>query len=769
MTNDHDGAQVVTLPSPERSAQARFGTVGGVFTPCVLTILGVIMFMRTGDVVGHVGLWRALVILAMAKAITTLTTMSLSAIATNTEVRTGGVYFMISRTLGPDFGGAIGLTLFVSQAVSIAFYVIGFTEAFFGIFAGPGSTLSQLAADLPIQQLTSTAIICLIFFVTFKGADVAIRVQYPILAVLLASVVGFLVGGALAFDAEHFSANLGANPDSTAGFWILFALFFPAATGITAGANMSGDLKDPARSIPRGTLLAIGFTAVVYLLQIILMAGFGAQSSLGSFTDSGGLLDGPAAFRALTDMSLVGPLVVAGVFAATLSSALGSFLGAPRILQAMGKDRLFAGLGYFGHGHGPSDEPRRATVLSLAIAVVIVWLGGLNAVAQVISMFFLIAYGMINLSAFVEGRGGNPSFRPRFRLFGWPAALAGAVGCGVAMVKIDETYAIVAMIIAASIYFALRGRTSSNWGDAKRGYVFSRTRQNLLTLESMTPDPKNWRPVLMVLTENADREQKLVQCASWLESGRGLLSVLEIASERELDVSARLDIRHHHIQRIRGILHEHEVVGFADSVVVPDAIEHLDAVVQAYSIGSLRPNTLMVSIPPPSQTERRARIGSMLAALAPFGLNVVLYKGGRVEESRRRRGKQIHVWWHGQRNGSLLALFAYLASCHSHWSKATIRMLRVVKSDEEHLEAEQSMTELMAAARLAVHVEVVLSQRPVSELIVERSGEADLVMLGLRQRDVTDFESFVTDRDPLLMQLPPTLLVLSNGEADLLA
>ncbi len=746
--------------STEQRAQARFGTFGGVFTPCVLTILGVIMFMRSGYVVGHTGFWRAIMILLMAKAITTLTTLSLSAIATNTEVRTGGVYYMISRTLGPDFGGAIGLTLFVSQAVSIAFYVIGFSEALFGV-AAPGvmgpAEISSIA-PLAYEQWVSSGVIVLLFLVTFKGADLALRAQYAILAVLLASVVVFTIGGVLAFKGSNFSDNMGSGAGDTHGFWIVFAVFFPAATGITAGANMSGDLKNPAESIPKGTLYAILFTAFVYVLQLILLAGY---------TDSAALQKDP--FGALKNMSIFGPLVIAGVFAATLSSALGSFLGAPRILQAMGKDRLLRPLIYFGTGHGAADEPRRATVLSLLIALAVVWIfgaGGLNAVAGVISMFFLIAYGMINLSAFVEGRGGNPSFRPRFKLFGWPAALVGSIGCAVAMFKIDETYAVISSAIAAAIYFGLRGRATGDWGDAKRGYVFSRTRDILLTLEEMTANPKNWRPVLAVVTEDAERDRQLITCASWIESGRGLLSVLEVVSEPDKTPDQRHDLRHRRVLNLKDQLAQKKIVAFADSVVVADAPGQLDAIIQAYSIGSLRPNTVMISAPPPGQLERRQRVATMLETVAGFGLNVVLYKGARLDNVGK---KHIDVWWHGQRNGSLLALFAYLASTHDDWDKAQIRMLRIVKTGEEHLEAEQSLKQMMEAARLAVDIDVVLSQRPVTELILERSSNADLVMLGLRHQDLYAFEDFLESRDQLLTRLPPTLFVLSNGEADLLA
>ena len=709
-------AATVALPLAH-SAQARFGTFGGVFTPCTLTILGVIMFMRSGYVVGETGIVGALVILGIAKAITGLTTLSLSAIATNTEVRTGGVYYMISRTLGADFGGAIGLTLFVSQAISIAFYVIGFSEALFGLFS---LETRQTLAAYRLEQLCSSVVILGLFGVTFRGADLAIKAQYFILAALLLSVISFLVGGLAGFDAGTFSDNLGTPDSSSASFWVVFAIFFPAATGITAGANLSGDLKDPAKSIPNGTLGAIAFTAVIYFIQMLLLGGFATSENLSA-----------ESFGTLKAMSVFSPLIVLGVWAATLSSALGSFLGAPRILQAMGKDRLLKPLEFFGVGHGPADEPRRATVLSLVIAVAVVWAGSLDAVAEVISMFFLIAYGMINFSAFVEGISGNPSFRPRFRAFGWPAGLVGAIGCAVAMFKINETYAVVAILIAGGIYLWLRGRTSGEWGDAKRGFIFQRTRANLLLLEKSKPDPKNWRPALAVLTDDVERDRPMIHCASWIESERGILSVLEL-TESDGTPTERLETRQERVASVKAVLASHDVVAFPDAVVTARDAKSLSTVMQAYSIGSLRPNTVMLTVPPPNQAERRKTLGHALRDLAPFNLNVVLYKGARTEMPRY---EQIDVWWHGQKNGSLMALFAYLASTTARWKGVRIRMLRKVASEEEHTESVASMTALMAAARMKVDIDIIVSDRPIGEVISERSAGADLVFMGTRQAE----------------------------------
>jgi amino acid transporter len=733
--------------------QARFGTFGGVWTPSVLTILGVIMFMRAGYVVGHSGIWYALLILLFSKLISGTTALSVSAIATNTEIGTGGNYFIISRSLGPVVGGTIGLMLFVSLAVAVSFYVIGFTEALLSLFAPPGSELAGSLESARVPQLISCAMIGALFFLSFKGADVAMRAQYIILVVLLASVVSFLIGGLGGFDAGQFADNSGPMEGSI-GFWAAFAIFFPAVTGIESGANMSGDLKDPARSIPNGTLAAIAFTAVIYALLLLLLAGY---------TDAETLARDP--FGTLTKMSVFGPLIVAGVFAATLSSALASFLGSPRILQAMGKDRILPQLEYFGAGHGPTQEPRRATVLALVIALAVVWMGGLNVIAEIISMFFLISYGMINLSAFVEGRSGNPSFRPRFRFFGWPIAVAGAALCGIAMFKINETYAVISMILASLLFVWLRGRVSGDWRNATRGFVFSRTRINLLQLEKLPEDPKNWRPILAVVTDDAERDLRMIEHAAWLESERGLLSVIEVIEPPPGSTPETVEsIRRERMEKLRALLGEHDINAFVTCFT--SAGKRIDGLVQAYSIGPLRPNTYMVTVPPPGHGERRAWLADAIRTIAPLSTSVVAYKGARAVSDGQPR---IDIWWHGQQNGSLMALLAYLVQSQPRWKSAEVRILRVVNTAEDHLLAEEELNAMVGAARVDMSIEIVLTQRPVLEVIAERSGGSSLVFLGLSPADLAEMERLLAARDELLAALPTTLLVRSNGDCDLVA
>ncbi|MBU1238398.1 amino acid permease, partial [Myxococcota bacterium] len=471
-------------------------------------------------------------------------------------------------------------------------------------------------------------------------------------------------------------------------------------------------------------------------------------------------------FGSLSKMSLLGPLIIAGVFAATLSSALGSFLGAPRILQAMGQDKILRPIEYFGVGHGPNNEPHRATVLSMFIAVSIVWAGGLDAVAQVISMFFLITYGMINLSAFVEGRAGNPSFRPRFKVFGWPAGLVGAIGCGYAMVKINETYAVVSMALAALVYLGLKGRTGGKWDDAKRGYIFARTRENLLLLESSQTDAKNWRPALAVITSDFERERALIQSAAWIESGRGILSVLELRRS-DGNLVQRHEERTARLLKLKSLLKKNHIVAFSDSVVVNDPVAHLDTILQSYSIGSLRPNTVMFACPPAENKAQRTELALMMPVFSEYTLNVVIYKETVTPFESKK--KSIDLWWSGKANGSLMAIFSYLVTTHDDWEHAKIRILRVVDDTSGRQAAALELESLVAASRINMQVKIIISQEPVIEIIKEESAMADLLLLGLAKRDVEHFAEFMAAQEARFSRMPRTLFVHSAGDMDLLA
>ncbi|MGI9466415.1 MAG: amino acid permease, partial [Rubripirellula sp.] len=355
----------------------RFGTFAGVFTPCVLTILGVIMFLRFDVVVGNAGVLSALGIVLASNAITVLTTLSLSAIATNTKVEGGGVYFLISRSLGPKYGGAIGLLFFAAQALSVALYVIGFTIA-----------LKQYLPPSVSPLLISTITNVVVFGCVAIGAGWTLRIQFFVLATVAVSLLSFFVGAWSAFDPELLSSNLASAYSGDESFWTMFALFFPAVTGIMAGANMSGELRDPSRSIPRGTLAAVFVTALIYAAQAVFLGGSVSRNDL-VHTE-----------MVMADIAILPVFIAAGVIAATMSSALGSMMGAPRILQSMARDRVLPRLEQLGVRSGKNQEPRRAIFVTFLISQAGIMAADLNTIAPLITMAFLVTYGLLNLATF---------------------------------------------------------------------------------------------------------------------------------------------------------------------------------------------------------------------------------------------------------------------------------------------------------------------------------------------------------------------------------
>ncbi len=731
----------------------KFGTFGGVFTPSILTILGVIMFMRAGFVTGQAGILATILILIIAKSITFFTGLSIAAISTNVPVKGGGAYFMISRSLGQESGGAIGLTLFLAQAFSVPFYILGFVEALV-------ATFPQLQ---PWFMILTFGTACALFVVNLFGAGWAIKVQYFILAVLVLAIIAFMGGAIASFDSATFKANLGTGYTTGNNFWVVFAIYFPAVTGIMAGVNMSGDLKEPSRSIPRGTLAAIGVGFVIYLLEAVLCGGALSRETM---------IERP--YGSLLDLALfnAGYLVVAGVFAATLSSAMGSFMGAPRILQALSRDDIFRKLRPFAVGSGADDEPRRGLMLTFVITLLVLGFAGnaagggaLNIVASILTMFFLYAYGITNVAAFVETVARNPSFRPRFRYFHWSTALLGAIGCLAAAFLIDWISALVALaVIAGLFYYVSRSVLSTAFGDARRGFYFSRVRENLLKLSSEPAHAKNWRPTTLVLTGNPHTRLTLTQYAIWLESGRGVVTLAEIVigSSGELQT-----VREQHLGRLERFIEENGLAAFPEVLLANDFDLGLSSLLQCHSIGPLKPNLVMLGWS--RDLERARSFVDHLQVAQTVGMSLVLAVDGglpTVEEPKR-----IDIWWRGQANGSLMVILSYLLIQNWGWKQASLRILRMVRAEKEAGPAEAELHELVAAARIPAKVEIAVSSAAFADTLHEHSRDATVVFLGfqLPEDPATGAEDFLSNYNNLLDGMPTTLLISSTGGADVLA
>ncbi|MDA0989750.1 MAG: amino acid permease [Verrucomicrobia bacterium] len=719
------------------TASGRFGTFGGVFTPCTLTILGVIMFLRLGQVMGNTGLWRGLGIILMAKAITLLTALSLSAVATNTRVKGGGAYYLISRSLGVEFGGAIGVVFYLAQAISVSMYVVGFTEAFVGVFP----SLSDSFRDVAL--LTNG----LVFACVFIGAGWTIRLQYGILAVLALALISFVAGVLPHVSMATLTANMAPDYAPGANLFVMFALFFPAVTGIMAGANLSGDLKAPDRSIPVGTLAAIAVTGAIYIGLALLLSSAFTQAEL------------KADLLIMKSGALVPVLIVGGVFAATLSSALGSMMGAPRILQALARDNVFSMLRGFAKGSGVDGEPRRAILMTFVIATIAILLGDLDTIAPIITLAFLITYGMLNLATFYEGRAGNPSFRPQFKYFHWSMSLLGAVGCLVVMVLLAPISAVVSVLLMWLLFVAISKREiEAHWGDVRSGVLFERARRSLLRLEAQRYHPKNWRPTMLALMGAGGHRAHLAVFGHWLTAGHGLLTLGQVIPG---NIREQLERRANQEQILRDFIRKEELQAFPAVTVMPDLATGVASLVQTHGLGGLRPNTVLVGWP--KTAERIADFGDTLRVISGLRRSLVAVRCATdIHDAWFVPLGTVDVWWRGESNGSLMLLLAHMLVQDPQWRGKTIRLLRVVPNEKGRTEVFNHLNKLIETSRISAISHVVVSD-DVDEAIQMASGKAAVVLFGCTTPDAGDDEAFYSRTEQIAGKLRRVLFVHSAG------
>ncbi|MEZ5064911.1 MAG: Na-K-Cl cotransporter [bacterium] len=686
----------------------KLGTFLGVFTPTILTILGVIMYLRLGWVVGNVGLTRTLVIVLLANSITLITTLSFSAIATNTRVGVGGAYYMISRSLGLEFGGAIGLPLFLSQACSVTLYAFGLAEA-----------LRVLWPGVPVQ-LAAFVIVGLVTAIAVRGAALALRAQLPLMGLIAVSLA------ALAWGAVRHAGGVPdtlvppvapslATPPTPPGFWAVFAVFFPAVTGVMAGLGLSGDLKDPMRAIPRGAIAATLTGLAIYVLVPILLAK-GASPEV--------LREEPLVWAAIAPL---GPwLILPGLFGAIFSSAIGSILTAPRTIQALAVDRLAP---RFLARARDGGEPLGGLIATLLIALTTVLLGDLNTVAPVVAMFFLTVYGMVNLVAALESLSGDPSWRPAIRV-AWPISLAGALACFSVMFLINPVAAIVAIALEAILWVTLeRQERRARWGDVRRGVYESLIRWSLERLQDHPMSARNWRPHVLVFAGHVEQRLDLVRFGTWFSQGRGVVTVCELLIGDLLTEDFR---RRERQSKISAMLEREKIQAFAEVDVVREIVSGIVDVSQANGIAGLDSNTILLGWP-----DDPSRLVEFLAAvrrLERLNKSVVV---GRIQPGlipRKRERRSIHVWWGGlQRNSDLMILLAHLLTRNPEWRDARILVQSIASNEHMRAATEAYLNKLMPEIRIEADVDVRLRQEGVSirEAITQGSADADIVFLGL--------------------------------------
>jgi amino acid transporter len=706
-------------------------TFGGVFTPSLLTILGVIMYLRFGWVVGNVGLAGTFLIVTLSTSITFLTALSIAAIATDQRVRTGGAYYMISRSLGIEVGGSIGIPLFLAQGLSVALYTVGFAESMVAAFPVLNEKVVGLLTTVGVAALAITS------------ARAAIRAQYFIMGAIALSLLSLFFGGPVESTASEMAAQAAHEPEA---FWVVFAVFFPAVTGIMAGVNMSGDLENPGKSIPRGTFLAIGVGYLVYMTVPIL---------LKLRADTGALVSDPLVMER---MAVWGPAILVGVWGATLSSAVGSILGAPRVLQALARDGILPRpLRWLGAGSGPEDTPRAGTVMTLGLALAAVWFGNLNLIAPVLTMFFLTTYGMLNISAGIEKLLQSPSFRPLFRVH-WSLSLLGAVGCFLVMFLINAAATVVAIVFVLGILVWLERRgLEAAWGDVRMGIWLALTRAGLMRLKRQV-DPRNWRPHLLVLSGAPMRRWHLVELATSFTHGRGILTVATVLGNQSVTLKRKQRLE----AGIQDFLSKRGVGALVRVVSAPDPFVGSEQLVETYGLGTLVPNTILLG-----DTKEEAHRKPYCRMVENFFFskrNVLIVRDDESAGFGDR--KLIDIWWGGlQANGALMLILAYLLQSSIQWQDARVRLKMVVPDEEAARDARINLGAMAERTRTGAEPHVLSSNgRPFFEILHESSRDADLVFMGIARPETGTFEGYYEELRDRTEGLPSTIFVLAAEE-----
>jgi amino acid transporter len=697
-----------------------FGTAP-VFLASISTILGAVLFLRFGYAVANTGLLGSVLIILIGHAVTIPTALAISEIATNRRVEGGGEYFIISRSFGTTIGATIGIALYFSQAISVAFYSIAFAEAFQPLAPWIG-TLTGMAFDPRMVSLPF--VVLLIALMVVRGADAGVIGLYLIAAVLGLSLLFFFLGRPL--DDAPQDIPLMSKLVDPAGFFLVFAIVFPAFTGMTAGVGLSGDLANPRRSIPLGTLAATSAGMLVYILVVVKLAASASPDAL-----AGDQL-------IMSRIALWGPIIPIGLACATVSSALGSVLVAPRTLQAIANDRVVrwqSVTDFLGRGTGVANEPRNATLITGVIAVSFVAAGNVDFVARIISMFFMVTYGSLCAISFLEHFAARPSYRPTFHTR-WYLSLAGAVSCALLMFQMDPLYALVAIVSMTLLYRAIRASReegADDLGAIFRAVMVQATRQLQIGLQAVGAESTadHWRPsVIMVNGRTFDRASPL-QLMAWLCHRHAVGTYLHFVpgllnpkSYRESKTT---------MKRLIKLAQDRAAGVFVDTIISPSMSSALAQSLQVPGISGMENNVVLFefSTHDPPEVLQEVYDGSLFAAATE--MDIMVLRHSDVFFGNRNR---IHIWltWHDYKNASLMILLAYILLGHPDWSRAEIEIL-VAAPEERAAGEEAKIEEILATGRIPVsprNVRIFPTDADIDfgSLVADHSTAADLVILG---------------------------------------
>ena len=701
----------------------QFGTAPVFFT-AISTILGAILFLRFGFAVGTLGFWGVVLIILLGHLVTIPTALAISEIATNKRVEGGGEYFIISRSFGLNIGATIGMALFLSQAISVAFYVIAFTEAFEFLF---NFILNKFGFVLPRQVISLPVMFGLALMIVKKGANLGVKALYIVVGVLFISLAMFFLGDTAHAATTDYSLSESKlrNPQS---FFIVFAIIFPAFTGMTAGVGLSGDLKKPSKSIPLGTILATISGMIIYFFVIYKLASSASVEDL------------------LNKQLIMGEIAIAGVVivplglaASTFSSALGSFMVAPRTLQALALDKALPSkkINRWLAAVNPSDnEPTNASKITALIAFVFVALGNVNAVASIISMFFMVTYGSLCLISFLNHFGSSPSYRPTFRPR-WYISLVGFLVSIWVMFKINTLYALFAIILMTLVYLYINHYHKHRKGFASifanALFQLNRDLQILLQKRRDKVSHKEWRPSAICISSKPVHKNKAFELLNWISYKYGFGTYLHLIegyySRNTVDEAEKK--LHEIIESISNI----DNYMYIDTIISPSYTSAISQAIQIPGVAGMENNMVIFEY----DKENPEYLKKVIE-------NFSLVNSGRFDicilacsEKPMDMKNGIHVWINSfdTENANLMILLSFIILGHPDLKKTEITIFALC-AEEELLSIKNELKKLVIQGRLPIsekNVKVIIQPKGISskKIIAEKSSKAGLTLIGLRE------------------------------------
>ena len=732
------------------SQQKKFGTFAGVFTPSLLTILGVIMYLRMGWVVGNAGLFGVIGIIIVAHIISITTGLSVSSISTDKKVGAGGVYYVLSRSLGLPMGGALGIALFVATAFSIALYMVGFAEIFnqfisqnyfeFGYYVNDSGELVQNPATFANSlRITGSLGLLALTILAFISTSIALKSQFVILGLIILSLVAIFMG-----DTSNVSTISFSGGEDKASMIEIFAIFFPAVTGFTAGIAMSGDLKDSKKSIPYGTMLSIAVGFAVYMALALFLHY--------NFTDKTLAENGELLYQ----ITIYGGIFVfLGVWGATLSSALGGILGGPRILQAMSVDKITPK--FFAKGVGKGNEPQRALILTVLIAEAGILIGDLNVIAEVVSMFYLSAYGFINISFFLES-WASADFNPTFKVKKW-VGLFGFIATFTVMFQLNMLAMVAAFVIIGGIYFYLnKKQVALGTGDIWQSVWSTIVKKGLRKMEAGNDHKRNWKPNLLLFSGGSETRPKLIEFSKAISGQAGIITNFDLIENKDAKIL---------FPKNKQIVQDEELEKFGifgRQIEVQNEFKGIESLATTFGFSGIEPNTTLM--PWPGETKDPIWFTEMTKKLIDLDYNV-LY----LDYDKRwgfRKKEKIGLWWRSVGNNAelMLSLVKFIKTS-SDWVRANTRILLVNETNVDNALIEKRIQAVLDQFRIQAEIKIInnaVDKKPIYELMKIHSAEADLVFVGIPEIEENNIQSFVDNTNTLVNTIGTTLLVKASSQ-----